>query len=145
MASTPYATSVGVASYPDIIPICIPVFACSAIANADELTTYTPGFNFEVVKIDFVCVTPITTAAKTATITPKISTVAIAGGVVTPLAGTKAKGVVSNVWTQNIVPSVAHTYGGPTDTISITASAVTAFVEGAGYFLVQIRNVGNIA
>jgi len=145
MASTPYATSVGVASYPDIIPITIPVFACSAIANADELTTYTPGFNFEVIKIDFVCVTPITTAAKTATITPKISTVAITNGTTTPLAGTKAKGVVSNVWLQNQVPGAAHIYGSPTDTLSITASAVTAFVEGAGYFLVQIRNVGNLA
>ena len=145
MASTPYATSVGVASYPDIIPVTIPVFAASAITNADELTTYTPGFNFEVVKIDFVCVTPITTAAKTATINPKIGTTVIAGGTATPLAGTKAKGVVSNVWLQNQAPQALHIYGGPTDTLSITASGVTAFVEGAGYFLVQIRNIGNIA
>ena len=145
MASTPYAVSVGVGSYPDIIPVTIPVFACSAITNADELTTYTPGFNFEIVKIDFVCVTPITTGSKTATITPKISGTAITNGTTTALAGTKAKGVVSNVWTQNVVAGVAHTYGGPTDTISITASAVTAFTEGAGYFLLQIRNVGNVA
>jgi len=144
--SVPYATAVGVAAYPDIIPITIPVFAASAIANADELTTYTPGFNFEVIKIDFVCVTPITTAAKTATINPKIGTTVIPGTAVA-LAGTKAKGVVTNVWSAAslLSPSAAHTYGGPTDTLSITASAVTAFAEGAGYFLVQIRNIGNVS
>ena len=145
MASTPYATSVGVATYPDIIPVTIPVFATSAIANADELTDYIPGFNFEVVKIDFVTVTPITTGGKTATITPYIDGTAIAGGVVTALAGTKAKGVVSNVWLQNQTPQALHIYGGPTSKLRITASAVTAFTEGAGYFLVQIRNIGNVA
>ena len=146
MASTPYATTVGVAAYPDIIPICIPVFAATAIANADELTTYTPGFNFEVIKIDWVTVTPITTAAKTATFTPKIGTTAIPGTSVA-LAGTQAKGVVKNVWTAAAIlnPTLAHTYGGPTDTLSLTASAVTAFAEGAGYFLIQLRNIGNIA
>lgn len=146
MPSTPYAVSVGVAAYPDIIPITIPVFAASAITNADELITYTPGFNFEVVKIDFVCVTPITTAAKTATINPKIGSTVIPGTAVA-LAGTKAKGVVTNVWSSSfqLDPKATRTFGGPTDTLSITASAVTAFVEGAGYFLVQIRNIGNVA
>jgi hypothetical protein len=139
MASTPYPTNVSVAAYPDIIPVTIPVFAASAIANADELVAYTPGFNFEVVKVSFVTVTPITTGAKTATINPKIGSTAIPG-VSVALAGAQAKGVTVDVWTPT-----GHTYGKATDTLGLTASAVTAFVEGAGYFLIQLRNVGNLA
>lgn len=146
MASTPYATSVGVGAYPDIVTFTIPVFAASAITNADELTTYLPGFNFEIIKIDWVTVTPITTAAKTATFTPKIGSTAIPGTSVA-LAGTQAKGVVKNVWTtaSALTPGSVRTFGGPTDTLSLTASAVTAFAEGAGYFVVQLRNIGNIS
>lgn len=140
MASTPYQTSVSQTVLPTVIPVTIPVFACSAITNADELTSYTPGFNFEVVKIDFVTVTPITTTGKTATFTPKIGSTAIPG-TSTALAGAQAKGAVVNVWT----PSSAKTYGKATDTLSLTASAVTAFAEGAGYFVVQLRNIGNLA
>ena len=142
--STPYATSVGVSAYPDIIPVTIPVFAASAITNADELIDYVPGFNFEVVKIDWVTVTPITTGAKTATINPKIDGTVVSG-TATALAGTQAKGVVVNVWTPPTSGTSLHTYGGPTSKLKITASSVTAFVEGAGYFLVQLRNVGNLA
>jgi hypothetical protein len=140
MASTPYQTAVSGAN-PDVWPITIPVYAASAIANADELTTYTPGFNFEVVKIDWVTVTAITTGAKTATINPKIGSTVIPG-TATALAGAQAKGAVVNVWTQS---ATTKTYGKATDTLSLTASAVTAFAEGAGYFLIQLHNVGNLA
>ena len=148
MASTPYAVNVGVASYPDIIPVTIPVFAASAIANADELTNYVPGFNFEVVKIDFVTVTPITTGGKTATINPYIDGTAVPNGTTTALAGTQAKGVVANVWTGPGTGTVAqgtHTYGSATSKLRLVASSVTAFTEGTGYFLVQLRNVGNLS
>lgn len=141
MASTPYHTTASVGVAPDVDILTIPVFACSAIANADELAAYTIGTNFEVLKIDFVCVTPITTAAKTATLTPYIGSTAIPG-TVTALAGTKAKGSVTNVFTAS---ATSKLYGGVTDTFKLTGSAVTAFVEGAGYFLVQYRNLGNNA
>lgn len=140
MPSTPYATAVSQGVAPDVDIMTIPVFAASAIANADELAAYTFGTNFEILKIDFVCVTPITTAAKTATLTPYIGSTAVPG-TVTALAGTKAKGSVTNVFTA----SSSKLYGGATDTFKLTGSAVTAFVEGAGYFLVQYRNLGNNA
>ena len=139
MPSTPYAVSVNIGSSPDVVPVSIPVFAASAIANADELTDYIPGFNFEIVGVDFVCVTPITTAAKTATITPYIDAVAVPGCTLV-VAGTKAKGVV----TYGSAPT-AKVYGGPTSKIKLTASAVTAFVEGAGYLVLKIRNIGNLS
>ena len=137
--STPYATNVSVGSAPDVIPVTIPIFAMSAIVNGDELTDYIPGFNFEIVGIDHVTVTPITTAAKTALITPTIDAVAVPGCTLT-VAGTKAKGVV----TYGVAPT-AKLYGTATSKIKITASAVTAFVEGAGYFVLKLRNVGNLA
>ena len=139
MASTPYATSVSIGAAPDVVPVTIPVFAASAIANADELTDYIPGFNFEVVGVDFVAVTPITTAAKTATITPYIDAVAVPGCTLV-VAGTKAKGVC----TYGSAPT-AKLYGTATSKLKLTASAVTAFAEGAGYFLLKIRNVGNLS
>jgi len=115
----------------------IPVFAASAIANADELTDFIPGFPFEVMKIDFVTVTAITTGSKTATLTPYIDAVAIPG-TVTALAGAKAKGVVTNVFTA----TGAKLYGSSTSKLKLTASAVTAFTEGAGYWAVALRDLG---
>ena len=141
MASTPYVVNVSVGNTPDIIPITIPVFAASAIANADELTDWVPGFNFEVVDIKFVAVTPITTAAKTATINPYIDTVVVPG-TATAVAGAKAKGVVSQAWAYN---PANRLFGSTTSKLKLTCSAVTAFVEGAGYWVVQIRNLGNLA
>lgn len=141
MASTPYATAVSQGVAPEVFTLTIPVFACSAIANADELTDFVFGTNFEILKVDFVAVTPITTAAKTATITPYIDAVAVPG-TVTALAGTKAKGVVTNVFTAS---PTSKLYGSATSKFDLTASAVTAFVEGTGYFVVSYRNVGNLA
>jgi len=141
MASTPYAVSVSQALAPDIIPITIPVFAASAITNADELTDYIPGFNFEVVAIQFVCVTAITTGSKTVTINPYIDAV-IVPGTATAVAGTKAKGVVSTAWTATPGTKL---YGSATSKLKLTCSSVTAFTEGAGYWVVQIRNIGNLA
>lgn len=141
MPSTPYANTASVGVSPDVDILTIPIFACSAIANADELAAYTIGTNFEILKIDFICVTPITTAAKTATLTPYIGSTAIPG-TVTALAGTKTKGSVTNLFTAS---TSSKLYGAVTDTFKITGSGVTAFVEGAGYLLVQYRNLGNNA
>ena len=140
MPSTPYVNTIQNAGGTDLSIFQIPVFAASAITNADEITDNVFGSNFQVIKIDFVCVTPITTGSKTATITPYIDGVAVPG-TVTPLAGTKAKGVVTNVFTA----SLSATYGSNVSKFRLTASAVTAFTEGAGYFNVYLRNIGNLA
>ncbi|MEN6337357.1 MAG: hypothetical protein ABFE01_24135 [Phycisphaerales bacterium] len=139
MASTPYATSVIQGSAPNVVPITIPIYAMSAIVAGDELTDWVPGFNFEIVGLDFVCVTPITTAAKAATITPYIDAVAVPGCAVT-VSGTKAKGVV----TAGSTPT-SRVFGNAASKIKLTGSAVTTFSEGAGYLLLKIRNIGNIA
>ena len=136
MANTPYVTTVN-DDQPGAYAMQVPVFAASAIANADELTSLKVGHPFEVLGIEFVCVTPITTAAKTATIKPYISGTVVPG-TATAVAGTKAKGVV----TVAFVASGAKLQGTATDTLSLTCSAVTAFTEGAGYWNVRLRNLG---
>lgn len=136
MANTPYINTIS-DDQPGAYEIQVPVFACTAIANADELTNLTVGHPFEVLGVDFVCVTPITTGAKTATIKPYISGTVVPG-TATAVAGTKAKGVV----TVAFQASGAKLQGSATDTLSLTCSAVTAFTEGAGYWNVRLRNLG---
>ena len=136
MAGTPQIVS-QVIKEPYYQTMTVPVFAASAIANADELTDYIFGFPYEVIKIDFVAVTPITTAAKTATLTPYIDGVAVPG-TVTALAGAVAKGVVKNVFTATGLP----TYGTSVSKFKLTGSSVTAFAEGAGYFVITFRATG---
>jgi len=139
MAGTPQVVTKNL-TQPGHNTITVPVFAASAIANADELTDYIPGFPFEVEKVDFVTVTPITTGGKTATLTPYIDGVAVPG-TLTALAGAQAKGVVANVFKQNAynIPQ-----GTATSKLKLTASAVTAFTEGAGYWLVTLRDLGGL-
>jgi hypothetical protein len=139
MAGTPQVVTKNI-TLPGHNTVTVPVFAASAIANADELTNYTPGFPFEVEKVDFVTVTPITTAGKTATLTPYIDGVAVPG-TLTALAGTQAKGAVANVFKQNPYNILQGT---ATSTIRLTASAVTAFTEGAGYWLITLRDLGGL-
>jgi hypothetical protein len=142
MASTPYSTTVQAPTDVSFISVNIPVFAASALANADEITDLVLGLNYQLIKVDFVCVTPITTAAKTCTLTPYIDAVAVPG-TVTALAGTKAKGVVSNIFTADLTkPPV---YGSIISKFKLTGSGTTAFVEGAGYFVCLFRVVGNLS
>lgn len=140
MASTPYPTTIQVPTDVAFISLNVPVFACSALANADEITDLVLGINYQLIKIDFVTVTPITTGSKTCTLTPYIDAVAVPG-TVTALAGTKAKGVVTNIYTFN--PALPPVYGSVISKFKLTGSATTAFVEGAGYFVATFRVIGN--
>jgi hypothetical protein len=137
--STPYQTVIS-DDQPGMYVMTVPVFAASAIANADELTDFIPGHPFEITGIEFVCVTPITTAAKTALLKPYIDGTVVPG-TATAVAGAIAKGVVKTAF----VASGAKLYGSATSKIKLTASSVTAFVEGAGYWAVHIRNLGGNA
>lgn len=138
MAGTPQVNT-QVITDPGFFPLTIPVYAASAIAAADELTSLVIGGPYELLKVDFVTVTPITTAGKTATITPKIDGVAVPG-TTTPLAGTQAKGAVVNVFKASGV----KVFGSAVSTLSLTASAVTPFLEGAGYFVATLRDLGGV-
>lgn len=139
MAGTPQVVT-QVITDPNYYSIQVPVFAATAITNGNELTDFVPGHPFEVMKVEFVAITPITTAAKTATMKPYIDGVVVPG-TATAVAGTIAKGVVKTAY----VASGVKLYGSSTSKLVLTASAVTAFAEGAGFWNVTLRDLGGVS
>lgn len=98
----------------------------------DVVTTFTPGFSGRIAAIDFIVGTPVTTAAKAATLNAEIGTTNLTGGTValtsancTPLGAEVAGAAIT-----------AGNHFGASDTVSIEAASVTAFVEGDGMILV---------
>ncbi len=106
-------------------------------ANGDLLTNYVPGFNFKVEKFDWRQSKPVTTAAKLATLALRINAVAVTGGVIALTSALCTPAGVAVAGT----PITALNVGGPTDSLSVVASAVTAFVEGNGWMLIALRNL----
>lgn len=128
--STTLAAGVGV--------VTVPLYVNNAdLAAADLLTTYTPGYAFKILGVAYGVEKAVTTGSKLATLTPKISGVAVTGGVLslTSAALTPQGAVVAAT-----AVTAANT-GAATDTISITGSAVTAFVEGGGWIFLKIQNM----
>lgn len=105
------------------------------LANGDVLTTYVPGYKFKILKFDARCAKPVTTGAKAATLNMEIQTTDLTGGVIA-LSGTYAQGAAQ----AGSAVTAANT-GSATDSFSIEASAVTTFVEGAFWLVVQIQNM----
>lgn len=106
------------------------------ISATDVVLTFTPGYKFKVLAVDFVATKAASTAAKAATITGKVNGSAMTGGVISLTtaactAGAKVAGTAVS----------AGNTGAANGTISLTASAVTAFVEGAGTFVVRLQNM----
>jgi hypothetical protein len=107
------------------------------LVAADLLTNYVPGFNFKVEKVDWRQQKPVTTAAKLASINLRINATPVTGGVV---ALTSALCTPAGVAVAGSAVTGANV-GGPTDSLSIVGSAVTAFVEGTGWLLISLRNL----
>lgn len=107
------------------------------IANGDLLTNYVPGYAFKIEKVDWRQQKAVTTAAKLATLNLEIGTTNVTGGVIslTSAACTPAGVAVAGT------AVTADNVGSATDSFSIEASSVTAFVEGSGWLLIQIRNL----
>lgn len=112
----------------------------ASVANGDVVTEYTPGFAFEIVDVTWVQGKPVTTGSKLATLNLEIGSTNLTGGVVsltsaacTPMGAKVAGTAITAGYT-----------GTATDTISVEASAVTAFVEGDGVLLVKIRNLDTV-
>ncbi len=117
------------------LPVNLP-----SLANGDAFTNYTPGFAFELVAEDFRVTVPVTTAAKAATLNLEIGATNVTGGEIaltsancTPIGAAVAGAAITAAFT-----------GTATDTISIEASGVTTFIEGAGVVLLKIRNLETV-
>lgn len=114
--------------------ISIPITLAN-VADGDVLTAYTPGFKGSVIAVDFAVSTAVTTGSKATTLNLEIGTTNLTGGAValtsancTPLGAVVAGSAVTT----------ANSFSA-TDTISVEASSTTAFVEGAGYLLIKVR------
>lgn len=114
--------------------ISIPVDLAS-LANGDVVTAYTPGFAARIAKLSAVVTVPATTSAKAATLTMKIGSTAVTGG---SLALTSANCTpLGNVVNASAVTAARDFVA--TDTISVVAASVTAFVEGSVVLLIVLK------
>lgn len=111
----------------------------AAIAAGQTVAAFAPGFTGHISRLEFIVAAPATTAAKAATITPRITpsggaAAAVTGGV---LALTSANCTPNGAKVAGTTVTAGNFFG-PQDSIDLTASAVTAFVEGTGTLLLYL-------
>lgn len=109
-------------------------------ATGDLLTNYVPGYAFKILSVDARVLKAATTAAKLATLNLEIGTTDLTGGVV---ALTSANCTPAGVAVAGTAITAGNV-GTATDSISIEASGVTAFVEGSIQLLVEIQNLDTL-
>jgi hypothetical protein len=114
--------------------LSFPVTLSAITAAMNIVTAYTPGFVGSIQKVSFVMAAPVTTAAKAMTISPFIDAVQVTGGV---LSLTSALCTPYGADIEGTAVTALNTFGAA-DTITIKASAVTAFVEGAGFIVIVL-------
>lgn len=114
--------------------IAVPIKLSKITGAGDVLSALTPGYAGRIKSVEFFVTDPVTTAAKLASLNLEIGATDLTGGVValtsancTPLGARVAGSAVTaaNVFTAS-------------DTISVEASAVTAFVEGEGVLMIHL-------
>lgn len=118
----------------------------SGITAADILTTYVMPHKFKVLDIRAIVNTAVTTASKAATLTAKITP---AGGTATNVTGAALAMTSANMTPVGKVNSATATdilaggtnQGNAGDSISITASGVTAFVEGLATIVLTVQDM----
>lgn len=142
MASTPYPTTDGVAiAGVTTIPVSLPLAAVTT--TADVLTDYVVPFSFSVLGLRAAITTVASTVSKLATfaiyVGPTASAVAVPGASIaltTALATPLGKLILS--------PSTALGVNAPIypagTKIQLKATGVTAFIEGAVSFFIDLRN-----
>ena len=133
------STGVGVVDFDtaraeEVQLLTIPV-TLAGVTAADVLTNFTPGFAGRIIDWKFAVTTAVTTAAKAATLNLEVGTTNVTGGTIaltsancTPLGAVVAKGSAFT----------AGTSFSATDTISVEAATVTAFVEGEGVLIIKL-------
>jgi len=116
--------------------LSIPV-KLAKVANGDVFTNFVPGFAGTIKKVSFAVFDPVVTAGKAATLNIEINTTNITGGVV---ALTSANCAVNGAVINGTAVTAGNVFSA-TDSISIEASGVTAFVEGEGVVLIVMEPV----
>ena len=144
MTSTPYASS-NTSITPGLVSIPIPQVLAGMAAAADVVTDFVVPFDFQVVGLDFLLTTVVSTGAKAATVTLGIgatgSNVAVPG---CALALTSANQTPAGKTTSApaTLPAGLNATTYPAGTkICLKSTSVTAFSEGAGVFFIKLRNM----
>ena len=142
MASTPYPTTDGVAiAGVTTIPVNLPLAAVTT--TADVLTDYVVPFSFSVLGLRAAITTVASTASKLATfaiyVGPTASAVVVPGASIaltTALATPLGKLILSPATALGVNAPI---YPAGTK-IQLKATGVTAFIEGAVSFFIDLRN-----
>jgi hypothetical protein len=119
----------------DVEILSFPIALATITVAGDVVTDFRPGFAGTIEDISFVVGTPVTTAAKLATLNVEIGSTDLTGGLValtSALATPLGKVIGGSAITAN------NTFTAD-QVISVEASAVTAFVEGTGTLYVRVR------
>jgi hypothetical protein len=111
-------------------------FRAAGITGNVLLFTYTPGYRFKIIRISAAIVDAITTGAKAATLTTAIAGTPTTGGIVV-LAGAYALGAEQ----ASSAGVTALNVGTNANAITVTASSVTAFIEGGFSFNIELQNM----
>lgn len=140
-AGTEFNLGLDVQDGNDVVFLPIPVALVSVAGAGDVVTEIRPGVYGTIESFDFVTGQPVTTAAKLASFNLEIDTTNVTGGVIaltsaaaTPLGKMVAGSAITGANTLT-----------PESKLSIEASSVTAFSEGAGFFLIRIRKTAQYA
>lgn len=125
----------------DVVFLSIPVFLAAITAAADVVTAISPGIAGVVEYWEFAVTQPVTTAAKLATLGLAIGATNVTGGAIalTSAAATPLGKVIPGaaITALNVLT--------PASTLSIKATAVTAFAEGSGFVNIRIRKTPSYA
>jgi len=108
--------------------LSFPVTLANITGTMDVVTNYIAGFAGSITKFSFIVTTPVTTASKAATLNLEIGTTNLTGGV---LSLTSANCTPLGAVVDATAITANNTFTS-TDSISVEASSVTAFTEGAG-------------
>jgi hypothetical protein len=109
----------------------------ATLSDADQITTYTVGYKFKILAVDFITHIPVTTGSKASTLNLEIGTTNLTGGVV---ALTSANCTPRGAIVAGTAVTAANT-GSATDTISLEAASTTTFIEGTGWLVIDIQNM----
>lgn len=118
-----------------VVTLQIPVKLVAIGGNVDVVTAMSPGIDGTLEYAEFVVTSPVTTAAKLATISPFINAVAVTGGAIA-LTSANATPLGKVIAGSAITANNAIT---GKDTLSFKATGVTAFAEGEGFINVRVR------
>lgn len=115
--------------------IIIPVSALSDVGNADIVSGIRLGIDGYIENFEYIQGKPVTTGSKLATVVLKIGSTAVTGASIA-LTSALCTPLGARIASTQITAANRIT---KKDALSLTASSVTAFVEGSGFFAVRIR------